>query len=160
MLDSTSQWFMAVLQYKPSTKLAVLILHRRPLKSLRFRKGERLLIDSPYGQDQDLILFQKCNTRSSQSRHNRCYFCLPASLRTSAIRRRALQSEYLPGPGAKLTSRMGEIDAATYSRLSVALGLLGDDSRSTVQTGSYLRAHLRKTHRMFRWAAENYGSSG
>ncbi|KAI3339065.1 hypothetical protein F4824DRAFT_498917 [Ustulina deusta] len=55
---------MAVLWYEPdimgkgSTELAFLVLHSRPLKSLRFRKGERLLIDGPYGQDLNLSYFK------------------------------------------------------------------------------------------------------
>ncbi|KAI1448930.1 hypothetical protein F5Y02DRAFT_414929 [Annulohypoxylon stygium] len=48
---------MTVLWYEPDitgTELVFLVLHSRPLKSLRFIKGERLLIDGPY--DQDLYL--------------------------------------------------------------------------------------------------------
>lgn len=48
---------MTVLWYEPDitgTELVFLVLHSRPLKSLRFIKGERLLIDDPY--DQDLYL--------------------------------------------------------------------------------------------------------
>lgn len=54
---------MAVLWYEPnikedSTELTVLVLHSRPLKSLRFMKGEKLLIDGPYGQDLNLRYFK------------------------------------------------------------------------------------------------------
>ncbi|KAI8626617.1 hypothetical protein F5Y19DRAFT_488216 [Xylariaceae sp. FL1651] len=55
---------MAVLWYEPDitrkgdTELAFLVLHSRTLKSLRFRKGERLLIDGPYGQDLNLRYFR------------------------------------------------------------------------------------------------------
>ncbi|KAI3333821.1 hypothetical protein F4824DRAFT_512983, partial [Ustulina deusta] len=55
---------MAVLWYEPdimgevSTELVFLVLHSRPLKSLRFRKGERLLIDGPYGQDLNLKYYK------------------------------------------------------------------------------------------------------
>ncbi|KAI3339064.1 hypothetical protein F4824DRAFT_70186 [Ustulina deusta] len=38
----------------------------------------------------------------------------------------------------------GEIDAATYGRLLIALGLSEDNFRSTVQTGKYPRVRLRK----------------
>lgn len=38
----------------------------------------------------------------------------------------------------------GEIDAAMYSRLLIALGLSEDKFRSTVQTGRYPRVRLRK----------------
>ena len=54
---------MAVLWYEPdiekdSTEMAFLVLHSRPLESLRFRKNERLLIDGPYGQDLNLEYFE------------------------------------------------------------------------------------------------------
>jgi hypothetical protein len=54
---------MAVLWYEPdiekdSTELSFLVLHSRPLKSLRFRKNERLLIDGPYGKDLNLEYFE------------------------------------------------------------------------------------------------------
>ena len=54
---------MAVLWYEPdidkdSTEMAFLVRHSPPLRSLRFRENERLLIDGPYGQDLNLEYFE------------------------------------------------------------------------------------------------------
>ena len=54
---------MAVLWYEPDlekerSELALLVVHTRPLQSLRFRANEKLLIDGPYGQDLKLEYFE------------------------------------------------------------------------------------------------------
>lgn len=53
----TALWYEPDLDGKGSM-VTFLVLHSGPLRSLRFRKGERLLIDGPYGQDLNLESFE------------------------------------------------------------------------------------------------------
>lgn len=50
-------WYEPDLEGKGST-VTFLVLHSGPLRSLRFKKGERLLIDGLYGQDLNLKSFE------------------------------------------------------------------------------------------------------
>ncbi|KAI1207659.1 uncharacterized protein F4807DRAFT_434074 [Annulohypoxylon truncatum] len=54
----TVLWYELDTEGNDSVELTFLVLHSRPLKSLRFTKGEKLLIDGPYGQNLRLNYFR------------------------------------------------------------------------------------------------------
>ncbi|KAI0410592.1 hypothetical protein F5X98DRAFT_385325 [Xylaria grammica] len=89
---------------KDGTELAFLVMYTRPLKSLRFTKGKKLLIDGPYGQDLKLKYF-----KSAMLAAHRLGIVGVLSIARSLWEHRRpddmLQSEYLLEPRPKLTRR-------------------------------------------------------